>query len=135
MLIVSLFFLSLLHLCISIGSFPSLCGLTVGLGSKAFYDSKLFTPAICTIQERSENQCTSQLKSLIDQVSMQQEKIVALEGTNTFKLAPPCDFFFLDVTITTQIRHFYGVTNCNACKTELITIYSSWHCLGYLLLN
>ncbi|PWZ45500.1 Alpha-1,3-mannosyl-glycoprotein 2-beta-N-acetylglucosaminyltransferase [Zea mays] len=29
--------------------------------------------------ERSENQCTSQLKSLIDQVSMQQEKIVALE--------------------------------------------------------
>jgi len=29
--------------------------------------------------EKSENQCTSQLKSLIDQVSMQQEKIVALE--------------------------------------------------------
>ncbi|CAN6251603.1 unnamed protein product [Urochloa humidicola] len=29
--------------------------------------------------ERSENQCTSQLKSLIYQVSMQQEKIVALE--------------------------------------------------------
>ncbi|CAD6270491.1 unnamed protein product [Miscanthus lutarioriparius] len=29
--------------------------------------------------ERSENQCTSQLKSLIDQVSVQQEKIVALE--------------------------------------------------------
>ncbi|CAO2177077.1 unnamed protein product [Urochloa humidicola] len=29
--------------------------------------------------ERSENQCTSQLKSLIDQVSMQQKKIVALE--------------------------------------------------------
>uniref|UniRef100_A0A0A9BGP8 Alpha-1,3-mannosyl-glycoprotein 2-beta-N-acetylglucosaminyltransferase n=1 Tax=Arundo donax TaxID=35708 RepID=A0A0A9BGP8_ARUDO len=29
--------------------------------------------------EKSENQCTSQLKSMIDQVSMQQEKIVALE--------------------------------------------------------
>ncbi|KAL6911198.1 hypothetical protein ACP4OV_000003 [Aristida adscensionis] len=29
--------------------------------------------------ERAENQCTSHLKSLIDQVSMQQEKIVALE--------------------------------------------------------
>nr|CAB3477319.1 unnamed protein product [Digitaria exilis] len=29
--------------------------------------------------EKSENQCTSQLKSLIDQVSIQQEKIVALE--------------------------------------------------------
>ncbi|KAL6633233.1 hypothetical protein ACP70R_025904 [Stipagrostis hirtigluma subsp. patula] len=34
--------------------------------------------------ERSENQCTSQLKSLIDQVSMQQEKIVALEGSILF---------------------------------------------------
>ncbi|XP_062212836.1 alpha-1,3-mannosyl-glycoprotein 2-beta-N-acetylglucosaminyltransferase-like [Phragmites australis] len=29
--------------------------------------------------EKSENQCTSQLRSLIDRVSMQQEKIVALE--------------------------------------------------------
>ncbi|KAG8060493.1 hypothetical protein GUJ93_ZPchr0002g26248 [Zizania palustris] len=29
--------------------------------------------------EKSENQCTSELRSLIDQVSMQQEKIVALE--------------------------------------------------------
>uniref|UniRef100_A0A0E0MIH5 Alpha-1,3-mannosyl-glycoprotein 2-beta-N-acetylglucosaminyltransferase n=1 Tax=Oryza punctata TaxID=4537 RepID=A0A0E0MIH5_ORYPU len=29
--------------------------------------------------EKSENQCTSQLRSLIDQVSSQQEKIVALE--------------------------------------------------------
>lgn len=41
---------------------------------------------ICSMQEKSENQCTSQLKSLIDQVSMQQEKIVALEGTNTTNL-------------------------------------------------
>ncbi|OEL19556.1 Alpha-1,3-mannosyl-glycoprotein 2-beta-N-acetylglucosaminyltransferase [Dichanthelium oligosanthes] len=33
--------------------------------------------------EKSENQCTSQLKSLIDQISMQQEKIVALEEMKT----------------------------------------------------
>ncbi|EEC74310.1 hypothetical protein OsI_09579 [Oryza sativa Indica Group] len=35
--------------------------------------------AFIYIQEKSENQCTSQLRSLIDQVSSQQEKIVALE--------------------------------------------------------
>lgn len=75
-----------MHYCISIGELPSIHGLTAGLGSKAFYNSKLFTPVICSVQEKSENQCTSQLKSLIDQVSMQQEKIVALEGTNTLNL-------------------------------------------------
>jgi hypothetical protein len=86
--------ISVLHLCISIGSLPSFRGLTVGLGSKALHNSKLFTPVICTIQERSENQCTSQLKSLIDQVSMQQEKIVALEGTNTLNLHLHVIFFW-----------------------------------------
>jgi alpha-1,3-mannosyl-glycoprotein beta-1,2-N-acetylglucosaminyltransferase len=35
------------------------------------------------VQEKSESRCTSQLRSMIDQVSMQQEKIVALEGTDT----------------------------------------------------
>ncbi|KAM0825509.1 hypothetical protein ACQ4PT_069507 [Festuca glaucescens] len=34
------------------------------------------------VQEKSESRCTSQLRSMIDQVSMQQEKIVALEGTD-----------------------------------------------------
>jgi alpha-1,3-mannosyl-glycoprotein beta-1,2-N-acetylglucosaminyltransferase len=31
------------------------------------------------VQEKSGSRCTSQLRSMIDQVSMQQEKIVALE--------------------------------------------------------
>ena len=70
-----------------------ICGLTAGLETKALSKSKLFTPVICPIQEKSENQCTSQLKSLIDQVSMQQEKIVALEGTNTSNLHPHMIFF------------------------------------------
>jgi hypothetical protein len=35
------------------------------------------------VQEKSESRCTSQLRSMIDQVSIQQEKIVALEGTDT----------------------------------------------------
>jgi hypothetical protein len=56
--------------------------------------------------EKSENQCTSQLKSLIDQVSMQQEKIVALEGTNTSNLH--LHMIFLDAK--TQIKHVYEFT-------------------------
>lgn len=50
------------------------------------------------------------------------------------KLAPTCDIF-LDITVTTQIRHIYEVAQMQCCKIELTVICSSWHCLGYLLLN
>lgn len=33
------------------------------------------------LQVESENHCTSQMRLLIDQISMQQSRIVALEGT------------------------------------------------------
>ena len=95
-----------------------ICGLTAGLETKALSKSKLFTPVICPIQEKSENQCTSQLKSLIDQVSMQQEKIVALEGTNTSNLH--LHMIFLDaktqikhVNEFTQIQYFQDTIGCN----------------------
>lgn len=37
-------------------------------------------------QVESQSQCTSQMRSLIDQISMQQEKIVSLEGAQIIYL-------------------------------------------------
>ena len=119
--------ISVLHLCISIGSLPSFRGLTVGLGSKALHNSVVYT---CNLHH------TGKIWKSVHQ------SIKVLDRSSQYAAGEDCSigrYWHLKLAPALQLQLKSGIsmglTKCNACKIELITIYSSWHCLGYLLLN
>jgi hypothetical protein len=68
------------------------------------------------------SQCISQLKSLIDQISIQQEDIVGLEGTDTLHLHFP---LYSRIDVTTQSRHISEIVPIKKIsRNKSVDIYS-----------
>jgi hypothetical protein len=66
------------------------------------------------------SQCISQLKSLIDQISIQQEDIVGLEGTDTLHLHFP---LYSRIDVTTQSRHISEIVPIKKIPETNLLIY------------
>lgn len=72
--------------------------LEASCGLKVHYFILTFT---VLLQIESENQCTSQLRTLIDQISLQQGQIVSLEGVIYFEHSSLSYIFLYIIGLTT----------------------------------